>query len=147
MINVLVGMKQFFFLDTIGELKTTIQLKGNFVIAYSLRLWKSDDNVLELIEDIRGSCFNNSCNEICYTMSTAPDTQVTYLLELDANISTVNPITNYSILLKLEQKAVAEKLQVLGKESASGTIGFNDGGKYAQLGFSINPNSISKLVG
>ena len=140
-------MKQIFFLDTVGELKSTIQLKGNFVIAYSLRLWKTDDKILDLVEDFRGSCFNNSCKEVCYTLKNFPNSQFTYLLELDANISTVATKANYSIELTLEQKSTSDGLQLLGKESIYGKVGFNDGGKYAKLGLSLNPNSISKLVG
>ncbi len=91
-------MKQFYFLDNSGVLKTSIKLKGNFVIAFSLRLWKTDDKVLELVEDIRGSCFNSNCKEISYSLANIPDLQYTYFLELDSNISTVHPKANYSII-------------------------------------------------
>ena len=139
-------MKQFYFLNNSGELKASIKLKGNFVVAYSLRLWKTDDKVLELVEDIRGSCFNSNCKEVCYTLAKIKDEGCNYYLELDSNISTVHPSTNYSIKLKLEQMTANGQLQFLGKESISGVVGFNDGGKYSKLGLSLNPNAISKMA-
>jgi len=140
-------MKQFTFLDNSGELKASIKLDGHFVIAYSLRLWKEDDKVLELVEDIRGSCFNNNCKEVCYTLSKIPDTQFTYFLEVDANISTIHSITNYSIELILDQKLSNGQVQFLGKDKNEGKVGFSGGGNYAKLGLTLHPFVLNKMVG
>ncbi len=140
-------MKQFHFLDNSGALKTSIKLKGNFVIAYSLRLWKTEDKVLELLEDIRGSCFNNECKEISYTLSKIPNAECTYFVEMDANISTIHALTNYSIELSLNQKSINGKAQFIGCEKIEGKVGFNDGGKYTKLGLSLNPTVMNKMAG
>jgi hypothetical protein len=140
-------MKQFYFLDNSGLLKTSIHLQGDFVIAYSLRLWKADECEVELIEDIRGSCFNNSCKEICYGTPKLTATEGKYYIELDSNITTINTLSEYSIKLTLAQESSRGMTKLLGEEETNGIVGFNDGGKYAKLGITLNPSFANKMAG
>lgn len=139
-------MKQFFFLDNTGKLKTSIQLKGDFIIAYSLRLWKSDDKVLDLVEELRGSCFNDSCKEISYSTTKCLDHNFTYYVEMDANISTINEISDYAIKLTVGQESNEGNNQLLGEEEISGNISFKDGGQFSKLGVSLCPNELNVMA-
>lgn len=139
-------MKQFYFLDNSGTLKTSIHLKGNFVIAYSLRLWKSHDKVLELVEELRGSCFNDSCKEITYNTAKSLDINFIYFVELDANISTIQCTSDYLIKLKIGQEVEGGSSNILGEEEVKGKVTFKDGGHFANLGVSLNPNELSVMA-
>lgn len=139
-------MKQFYFLDNSGKLKISIHMKGDFVIAYSLRLWKSYDKVLELVEELRGSCFNDSCKEITYCNSKSLDHNCTYFVEIDANISTIKSISDYSIKLTVAQESFYGKSQVLGEEEISGKVSFKDGGKFSNLSVTLAPNTLNLMA-
>lgn len=140
-------MKQFYFLDKSGLLKSSIQLKGDFVIAYSLRLWKASDVKVELIEDIRGSCFNSICKEITYKTPDLSTLEYKYYFELDSNITTISTLTNYSIKLTVVQESSNGNLSLLGEEETSGQVGFNDGGKYEKLAITLRPSLLNKMAG
>lgn len=139
-------MKQFFFLDNSGNLKTSIQLKGDIVIAYSLRLWKSDDKVLDLVEELRGSCFNDSCKKISYSISKTLDRNFTYFIEVDANISTIKSNSDYSIKLTVGQESNDGIDQLLGEEEISGSVSFKDGGHFSKLGVSLCRNELHVMA-
>lgn len=139
-------MKQFYFLDNSGKLKTSIHMKGDFVIAYSLRLWKSNDKVLELVEELRGSCFNDSCKEITYCTSKSLDHNFTYFVEIDANISTIKSISDYSIKLTVSQESSYGVNQILGAEEINGKVTFKDGGRFANLGVTLAPNTLNVMA-
>lgn len=139
-------MKQFYFLDNSGTLKTSIHLKGNFVIAYSLRLWKSDDKVLDLVEEFRGSCFNDSCKKISYSISKLLNRNFTYFVEVDANISTIKTNSGYSIKLSIEKELNDGVCELLGEEEVFGSVSFEDGGQFSKLNISLCPNEINMVA-
>jgi len=144
----LVGLKQYYFLDNSGELKTSIQLQGDFVIAYALRLWKSsDDKVVNLIEDIRGSCFNKTFKTICYNLLKLDSNNFTYFLELDANISTIQPKAEYAIKLSIEQKIDEGEWRFLATEKAYGNVSCNERGVFSNIGITFSSNNVSKMIG
>lgn len=139
-------MKQFYFLDNSGTLKTSIHLKGNFVIAYSLRLWKSHDKVLELVEELRGSCFNDSCKEITYNTTKLLDGNFTYFVEVDANISTIKSNSDYSIKLLVGQESNDGSNLFLGEDEICGSVSFKDGGQFSNFGISLQPNELNIMA-
>lgn len=140
-------MKQFYFPETTGLLKTSIHLQGDFIIAYSLRLWKSSGVSLELVDDVRGSCFNNTYKEINYRYPSIVTNEFKYFLELDSNISTTNKLSKYTIKLSILQESNAGLISILGEEETTGKVGFNEGGKFSKLGIALNPMFSAKAAG
>lgn len=139
-------MKQFSFVENSGSLKTSIQLKGDIVIAYSLRLWKSDDKVLDLLEELRGSCFNNADKKISYIISKPLDGNFTYFVEVDANISTIKSNSDYSIKLLVGQESNDGSNLFLGEDEICGSVSFKDGGQFSNLGISLQPNELNIMA-
>ena len=139
-------MKQFFFLDKSDNIETSIQLEGDIVIAYSLRIWKSDDKVLDLVEELRGSCFNDSCKKICYNISKSFDRNFTYYIEMDANISTIKSNSDFCIKLMVGQESNTGTNQVLGEEEIRGSVSFKDGGQFSKLGISLLPTELNIMA-
>lgn len=139
-------MQQYYFLDNSGELKTSIQLQGDFVIAYALRLWKSHDKIVDLVEDIRGSCFNKESKTISYDLFSLKDSNSTYFLELDANISTIHSQAHYAIKLSLEQRVEKENWKLIGTEATFGHVSCNERGVFSKLGISALKDSQNKMA-
>lgn len=140
-------MNQFYLSDKYGELASSIKLEGNFVIAYSLRLWKSDDKVLNLMEELRGSCFNSLKKEIKYINNAIIEPEFDYIMELDANISTISPSTKFSLNLDITHHPNNGDLQFLGNDKITGEVKCNTGGKFVKLAVVLTQNQFNSMVG
>jgi len=127
------------YLDKEQTIKCSIFLQGNILVAYTLRLWKLEDNNVKLIDEIRGSCFNNTSSETIVNLANISGDYSNYNIELVSNINTVNSLADYSIrLLVINENSKGNKI-TLGDLNSGGFIGFSDGGQFKTLGFHLCP--------
>jgi len=131
-------MTKLLLYDTSNIFKASIQLEGDFMIAYSLRLWEINDSKNKLVEEIRGSCSNFSCREINYRMPKLSINKFNYFLELDSNITTNHAMSKYCIKLAIEQESNRGDISFIGEQVKCGELGFSGGGKYVNLAIISN---------